>query len=172
MSPATPQAPAPRGAGAPASPSGQAAGALRAAEAAALLEGAGDAVIVADPTGAIRYWNAAAEAMFGHPAEHAVGQTLDLIVPEPLRERHWAGYAHTMASGETKYGGRTLAVPALRADGSRISIEFTVALLHDEAGGLAGIGAIIRDVTERWERDRVLRRRLAELEAELAALRR
>ena len=172
MSPAIPQAPAPLGAGAPAYPSGDAAGALPGPWAEALLDGVGDAVVVADRTGAIRSWNAAAEAMFGHSAEHAVGQTLDLIVPQPLRERHWQGFARTMASGETKYGGRTLAVPALRADGSRISIEFTVALLHDEAGNLAGIGAIIRDVTERWERDRVLRRRLAELEAELAALRR
>jgi PAS domain S-box-containing protein len=164
VSPATPQAPAPRGAGAPASASGNSPGALSDALAAALLEGAGDAVVVADPAGTIRYWNPRAEAMFGHPRERALGSTLDLIIPERLRDRHWEGYRHTMATGETKYGGSTLAVPALRADGSRISIEFTVALLHDEAGGLAGIGAILRDVTERWEQDRALRRRLAELE--------
>jgi PAS domain S-box-containing protein len=137
-----------------------------------LVANAGDAVVVADGAGVIRFWNPAAEAMFGHGRAEAVGATLDLIVPEQLRERHWDGYRRTMASGETKYGGRTLAVPAMRADGTRISIEFTVAPLHDEAGGLVGIGAIIRDVTERWERDRALRARLAELERVLAELRR
>jgi PAS domain S-box-containing protein len=137
-----------------------------------LVANAGDAVIVADAAGAIQVWNPAAEAMFGHPAERAIGQSLDLIVPEKLRERHWQGFRHTIATGQTKYGGQTLAVPALRADGTRISIEFTVAPLRDEAGRLAAIGAIVRDVTDRWERDRALRARLAELERELAELRR
>ena len=138
----------------------------------ALVAAAGDAVIVADPTGTIRYWNARAEEMFGHPRERAVGTSLDLIIPERLRERHWEGFHRTLAAGETKYAGRTLAVPALRADGTRISIEFTVALLRDEAGGLVGVGAIIRDVSARWEQERALRGRVDELERELAALRR
>ena len=137
-----------------------------------LVVNAADAVIVADAAGVIRFWNRAAEAMFGHHADEAVGRTLDLIVPDKLRARHWDGYRHVMASGETKYDNRTLSVPALRADGTRISIEFTVTLLFDEAGGLAGIGAIIRDVSERFTRDRALRARLAELERELAELRR
>jgi PAS domain S-box-containing protein len=136
-----------------------------------LVVNAGDAVIVADPAGLIRFWNGAAEAMFGHSREAAVGESLDLIVPEPLRERHWDGYRHTMASGETKYGGRTLSVPALRADGTRISIDFTVALLRDNAGGVSAIAAIIRDVTARFEQERALRRRVDELERELDALR-
>jgi PAS domain S-box-containing protein len=138
---------------------------------AALVHGAGDAVIVADRDGAIRYWNAAAEAMFGHTAADAVGASLDLVIPERLRDRHWEGYRQTMASGETKYGGQTLSVPAVRADGARISVEFTVALLHDAGGAVTGIAAIMREVTAAFEERRALQRRVRELEDELAALR-
>jgi len=137
-----------------------------------VIANAGDAVIVADAAGAIRYWSPGAEAMFGHTSADALGQSLDIIIPEGLRERHWEGFNHTMATGQTQYVGRTLAVPALRADGTRISIEFTVAPLPGKAGGLRGVGAIVRDVTERWERERALRRRVTELENELAELRR
>ena len=136
-----------------------------------LVVTAGDAVIVADARGVIRFWNPAAEVMFGYSRDEALGATLDLIVPEPLRERHWDGYWRTMASGETKYAGRTLAVPAMRADGTRISIEFTVTLLRNGGGGVSAIAAIVRDVTERFERERALRRRVDELERELEAVR-
>ncbi len=132
---------------------------------AALLANADDAVVLADAAGVIRYWNPAAEAMFGHPARTALGASLDLIIPERLRDRHWEGFRRVMETGETRYAGRTLAVPALRADGTRLSVEFTVALLRDDdRGGIRWIGAILRDVTERWEEQRALRRRLAELE--------
>ena len=136
-----------------------------------LVVTAGDAVIVADARGVIRFWNRAAEAIFGHSRDEALGETLDLIIPERLRQRHWDGYWRTMASGETKHGGRTLAVPAMRADGARISIEFTVTLLRNGGGGVSAIAAILRDVTERFERERALRRRVDELERELEALR-
>lgn len=125
------------------------------------------AVIVADPDGTIRFWNPAAEAMFGWPRAEAVGRSLDLIVPEKLRGRHWDGYRRVMATGETEYAGRTLAVPALRADGSRISIEFTVALLPGDDGAVAAIAAVVRDVTAEWEERRRLTRRLAEAERAL-----
>src|SRR3712207_1766116 len=115
---------------------------------AALVGDADDAVIVADVAGHIRYLTAAAEAMFGHPAADALGASLDLIVPERLRERHWDGYHRVMATGETEYAGRMLSVPALRADGSTISVEFTVTLLRDGSGAIVGIGAIMRDVSE------------------------
>jgi PAS domain S-box-containing protein len=125
------------------------------------------AVIVADADGVICFWNPAAEAMFGHTSTDAIGQTLDIIVPDNLRDRHWTGYREVMATGETAYAGRTLAVPALRADGTRISVEFTVTLLLGDDGRVAAIAAIMRDVTEQWEERRALRRRLAELEREL-----
>ena len=94
------------------------------------------------------------------------------MIPEKLRGRQWEGFDHVVATGETQYVGRTPAVPALRADGTCISIEFTVAPLHDEARRLGGIGAITRDVTARWEQQRAASRRTAELEAELANVRR
>jgi PAS domain S-box-containing protein len=109
------------------------------------------AVIVADAAGTIRFWNPAAEAMFGLTASDAIGQSLDVIIPEKLRERHWDGYRRVMETGESSYAGRTLAVPALRADGTRISVEFTVTMLPGEDGSVAGIAAIMRDVTAEWE---------------------
>jgi PAS domain S-box-containing protein len=127
------------------------------------------AVVVADAEGIIRFWNPAAEAMFGHASADAIGRSLDLIVPDKLRDRHWEGYRRVMATGETEYGGRTLSVPAIRADGTRISVEFTVTLLRGDDDSVAGIAAIMRDVTARWEEQRALRRRLAELEREVAA---
>jgi PAS domain S-box-containing protein len=137
----------------------------------ALVAGTDHAIVVAGPDGVIRFWNPAAEAMFGHTRDEAVGQSLDLIIPENLRGRHWDGYHRVMQTGETEYGGRTLAVPAIRRDGTRISVEFTVTILRDPAGTLSGIGAILRDVTAQWEERRAQSRRLAELERELAALR-
>ena len=138
---------------------------------ATLVADADDAVIVADADGLIRYWNPAAEAMFGHARDAAIGASLDLIIPAKLRARHWDGYRGVMATGQTHYAGRMLAVPAVRADGTRISVEFTVTLLRGPDGGVQGVGAILRDVTDRWEGQRALRRRLDELERELAALR-
>jgi PAS domain S-box-containing protein len=137
----------------------------------ALVASTDHAVIVADPDGVICFWNPAAERMFGHSREDALGQTLDIIVPDKLRERHWDGYRRVMQTGQTQYGARTLAVPAMRQDGTRISVEFTVALLRDTGGALVGIGAILRDVTARWEEQRALNRRMADLERELASLR-
>jgi PAS domain S-box-containing protein len=135
---------------------------------AAIVAATDHAVVVADADGAIRFWNPAAEAMFGRPRAEAIGRSLDLIVPEKLRERHWDGYRRVMETGETEYAGRTLAVPAIRADGSRISVEFTVTLLPGPDGGVGGIAAIMRDVTEQWEERRALNRRLAEAERALA----
>jgi PAS domain S-box-containing protein len=132
------------------------------------VEGSRDAIIFADAGGLIRLWNAGAEAVFGFPAWEVLGQSLDLIIPENLRARHWEGYRQTMATGVTQYAQELLAVPALRKDSTRISVEFTIALVRDEAGELLGTAAILRDVTARWERDKQLRQRLADLEAQLA----
>ena len=122
-----------------------------------IVEEMPEAVIVSDRTGVIVYWNRAAEVMFGHSAAEAMGQSLDLIIPERFRARHWAGYRTVMSTGVTRYGHELLAVPAMRKDGSRISLEFSIALLRDDGGELAGAAAIIRDVTARWERERASR---------------
>jgi PAS domain S-box-containing protein len=130
-----------------------------------IVDQAQDAIVFADRDGVIRLWNAGAEAMFGYGVDEAVGQTLDLIIPERLRARHWTGFNNTMATGVTRYARQVLAVPAIRKDGTSISVEFTVALLHEPSGALVGITAIIRDVTARWEEERALKKRLAALEA-------
>jgi len=130
-----------------------------------IVENAGDAIVVADRQGMIRLWNQGAQRIFGHPQDEALGASLDLIIPETLRFRHWEGYHQVMATGETRYGDALLAVPALHRDGRRLSIEFTVIPLHDEAGSMLGIAALIRDVSERREKEQSMRRRLAELES-------
>lgn len=130
-----------------------------------IVDTAGDAVIFADRDGIIRLWNRAAEGIFGYTEEEAVGQSLDLIIPERQRELHWKGYGKVMLDGVTKYGSETLAVPAVTKDGERISIEFTINLLRDESGKVVGPVAVVRDVTARWAREKELRRRLEFLEA-------
>ncbi len=119
-----------------------------------IVESIPEAIIVADAEGIIRLWNAGAEAIFGHAAADVLGQSMDLIVPPKLRERHWEGYRRVMQTGETKYGSKDLlAVPAIRRDGARISIEFSVVILRDASGKVESIAAVIRDVTARWEKE-------------------
>ncbi|MGH7059706.1 MAG: PAS domain-containing protein [Stellaceae bacterium] len=125
-----------------------------------------DAVIYADAAGKIRFWNRSATRIFGYEEAEALGRSLDLIVPERQRVRHWEGYDRVMAGGESRYGeGEVLAVPAMRKDGTRISIEFTVLPVRDDAGQMLGIAAFLRDVTSRFEELRALRRELAALKA-------
>lgn len=127
-----------------------------------LLEAAPDAIVYSDGSGTIRFWNAAAERLFGFSAAEAVGQSLDIIIPEPQRARHWVGYRQVVATGESRYGhGDLLAVPGLRKHGSRVSLEFTIVPIQDPAGNMEGMAAILRDVTKRFEETRALRRELA-----------
>ncbi|MFF4749958.1 PAS domain-containing protein [Streptomyces sp. NPDC002514] len=130
----------------------------------AIVRESSEAIVVADPEGVIQVWNSGAERMFGHTAAEAVGRSLELIIPEKLRERHNKGYRTTMATGETRYGDTLLAVPATHRDGHRLSIEFSVALLRDAGDRVVGISAIMREVTERRTTEKALRMRLAELE--------
>ena len=123
-----------------------------------LVDELADAVVVADTAGTITYWNRAAERIFGWSAEQALGASLDLIIPDRQRPRHWDGYHRVMATGTTKYGQDLLRVPSLHADGGRRSIAFTVSLLDDGAGNVTGIAAVVRDETERWNEEQELRR--------------
>ena len=129
-----------------------------------LVQAAGDAIIAADPEGRIVSWNPAAERIFGFTAHEALGQTLDLIIPERFRARHWDGYKQVMRTGQTKYGTEVLRVPARHKDGRPLSIAFTVALLSREDGDTEVIAAIVRDETSRWNEERSLRERLRKLE--------
>lgn len=128
-----------------------------------------DAILIADREGIIRYWNAGAERILGFTADEAIGQSLDLFIPEKLRGRHWEGYHRVMASGETKYKTGLLSSPGIRKDGSQVSLEFSMVLLHDEQGAMQGCASIMRDVTERWLKEKELKQRLTECEAKLVA---
>ena len=126
-----------------------------------LFEGLPDALVVADRKGIIRVWNGGAERIFGFSEGEALGQSLDIITPERLRERHWNGYEATMRTGQTKYGGGDLlSVPAVRKDGAQISIQFSIVPLRGEDGDLQAVAAIMRDVTEDFEERKRLRRAL------------
>ncbi len=131
------------------------------------MDNARDAVIFADAEGVIRVWNSGAETIFGYQATEALGQTLDLIIPERFQERHWEGYRKVMATGVTKYTDDMLAVPAAKSDGTRISLEFTITLLKGEDGDVQGIAAIVRDITERFQQERATAKRIEELESRL-----
>jgi len=129
------------------------------------VEAAGDAIIAANADGLIVFWNSAAERIFGYAGNEALGQSLDLIIPERLRKRHWEGYRQVMRTGRTRYGSEVLRVPAVHRDGRPLSIAFTVALLFSSNAKVQTIVSIIRDETARWNEERALRKRLAALEA-------
>lgn len=135
----------------------------------ALISAVGDAVMVCDARGAITLWNPACERLFGHTEAEALGKSMDLIIPERLRKRHWEGYDKTMATGITKYGHDVLRVPAVDKHGNALSIAFTVAMLHTSDGKVSAIASIIRDETSRFNDERAWKKRVAELEAQLAA---
>lgn len=133
-----------------------------------IIDGSPDAIILGDAEGNIRLWNEGAERIFGYTAAEAVGQSMDIIIPERLRARHWEGYKKTMATGQSRYGaGDLLAVPAITKDGRNISIEFTIQMLHGSRGEILGPVAILRDVTQRFLRDKELAKRIKELEAKV-----
>ena len=135
----------------------------------ALIAAIGDAVMVCDAQGAITLWNPACERLFGHAEAEVLGKTMDMIIPERLRKRHWDGYEKTMATGITKYGHDVLRVPAVDKQGNSLSIAFTVAMLYGADGKVSAIASIIRDETARFNEERALKKRVAELEAQAAA---
>lgn len=133
-----------------------------------LVDAVGDAVIAADASGAIIFWNPAARRLFGYEQDEAMGKSLDLITPQRHQKRHWDGYYKTMQTGQTKYGHDVLKVPAVHKDGHALSIAFTVALLHSPDQKVSSIVAVIRDETDRFAEERDLRKRLTELEIQFA----
>jgi PAS domain S-box-containing protein len=131
-----------------------------------IVDNTQEAIIFADREGVIRLWNAGAETIFGYRAAEVLGQSLELIIPDRLRDQHRQGYRRVIETGVTQYDRKLLAVPAIRKDGARISLEFTVVLLRQATGEVLGIAAILRDVTARWEREKAMRARMAALEGQ------
>ena len=124
-----------------------------------ILEQIGDAVIYADGTGTIRRWNRAAAALFGYSAAEALGQNLDLIIPERLRAAHWRGFEAAMTKGVMKLQGRPTLTRAVHQSGRKIYVELTFALVKDQGGAARGAVAVARNVTERIEQQRAGARR-------------
>ena len=133
-----------------------------------LIEQSPDAMIYSDIQGRVRVWNAAASKMFGFSAEQAIGQSLDIIIPEKLRKAHWRGFDAAIAAGVTKHSGKPMPTKALRADGSEFYTEMGFALIFNNQGEVVGTVAQARDITERFEKGRAERQRLQELEKRLA----
>jgi PAS domain S-box-containing protein len=121
---------------------------------ASILNDVADALIYSDRSGTITRWNRASTTLFGFAAEEALGQNLDLIIPEHLRAEHWKGFEAALASGRMKLAGKPTLTRALHKSGRKLYIEMTFALVRDGAGTVQGSVAMARDVTERVERER------------------
>lgn len=131
-----------------------------------IVQQAPDAILFSDHEGIIRLWNRGCELVFGYSEAEALGQSLDLIIPEKLRSRHWEGYYQVMKTGVSAYGTKLLAVPALHKDGHQLSCAFSIVMLKDDSGKPTGVASIMRDVTDTWTREKALKEHIAELEKE------
>lgn len=129
-----------------------------------IIESAPDAILYVNAKGLIQQWNGGSERIFGFSAAEAIGQSLDIIIPEKLRGRHWEGYYKVMASGQSRYGTDLLSVPALHRDGQRLSVDFSIVMLKDEQGQVTGIASLMRDMTAQRQKEKELKERIAELE--------
>jgi PAS domain S-box-containing protein len=134
----------------------------------AIVGQAPDAIVFADRDGRIRLWNRGAERLFGYAAAEALGENLDLIIPEPLRQAHWAGYDHAIATGRTRHDGRATVTRSMHKDGRKLYVDISFAVIVDAGGTAVGALAIGRDATARHEAERATRARIAALEAAAA----
>ena len=123
-----------------------------------ILDQVADAIICTDPSGAISRWNRASVGLFGYSAEEAIGQSVELIIPEHLRAAHWNGFDAAMKNGATKLEGRATLTRALHKSGRRLYVEMTFAIVKDDTDGVLGAVAMARDVTDRIERERAASR--------------
>ncbi|MCW5704059.1 MAG: PAS domain S-box protein [Bradyrhizobium sp.] len=131
----------------------------------ALLVSKADAIVASDPEGVIKFWNPAAERIFGYSATEATGQSLDLIIPERLRKAHWDGWHKVMQTGRSRYAGDDLlSVPAIRKDGERISVAFTITPVYLD-GKIALLVAVLRDITKQFNEIKSLRKKLSQIRA-------
>jgi PAS domain S-box-containing protein len=119
-----------------------------------ILDQLADAVIYANRSGEIVRWNRASAGMFGFSPQEALGQRLDLIIPEHLRAPHWRGFDAAMSTGVMKLEGRPTLTRALHKSGRKLYVEMTFAIVRGDDGAPRGSVALARDVTERVERER------------------
>ncbi|GHD44095.1 PAS domain S-box-containing protein [Marinobacter persicus] len=129
-----------------------------------LIEQNPDAMIFADTEGRILVWNEAAERVFGFTKEQAIGESLDIIIPEKLREPHWRGYDEAIKNAGTKYWGQSMPTKAIHSEGSMIYVELGFSIVLDDDGKVIGVLSSGRDITERFQKEKENKKRLAELE--------
>ncbi|MGY3587071.1 PAS domain S-box-containing protein [Bradyrhizobium sp. USDA 4341] len=123
-----------------------------------IMDQVADAIVYADRVGVIVRWNPASTALFGFSAEDALGQSLDLIIPEHLRAPHWRGFEAAIANATMKLQGRPTLTRALHKSGRKLYVEMTFAIVRGESGEALGAVAMARDVTDRVERERAATR--------------
>lgn len=129
-----------------------------------IVEQMADAMIYSNKEGMICGWNAAAESLFGYAKDDAIGQSLDLIIPERLRDAHWFGFNRAMASGTTRLAGHAAITRSLTRSKGTIYVEMSFAVVSDENDNVIGSVAVARDATQRRQNERELRERLETLE--------
>jgi PAS domain S-box-containing protein len=100
------------------------------------------AIVIADVDGIIHQWSPGAEKLFGFDAGEAIGRSLDLIVPENLRPRHWAGFRHAIDSGSSKIDGALTKLPVLCKSGEVIVFPARLTFLRDERDRPLGVMTI------------------------------
>lgn len=130
-----------------------------------ILRSMPEALIFADLDGIIRFWNPGAETVFGFAAADAVGQSLDLIIPERLRKAHWDGFEKAIVRGGTLPGRTSMITRSLHQSGEQIYVDMSFAMVKNQAGQMLGSMAVARDATKRFLEEKSLRRQLAELTA-------
>jgi PAS domain S-box-containing protein len=127
-----------------------------------IFNGVGDGVLFCDTQGIIRFWNRGCEKIFGYSAKEALGQSLDIIIPEKYQKRHWDGFFNAVKSKTSKYSDDLLSVPAIGKNNKSISIDFSIAIVEQDSQ-LLGFGAIIRDVTQSFLDKKQLKKEIEEL---------
>lgn len=111
---------------------------------AAIVQNISEAFIYADRQGIIRWWSDGAEKLFGFTREEALGQSLDLIIPEKLRDAHWRGFNTAMETGVSKYYGRIMTTRSLHKTEEKIYVDMSFHLAKDDNGNVLGSSAIAR----------------------------
>jgi PAS domain S-box-containing protein len=127
-----------------------------------IMECMPEALIFSDLEGVIRIWNPGAQFIFGFAAAEAVGQSLDIIIPEHLRKAHWEGFHRAVSRGATSHGRRSIITRALQKNGRQLYVDMSFAVVKNQAGETIGSMAIARDATEKHLEEKSLRRQLVE----------
>lgn len=133
----------------------------------AIVEQTSDAIILSDCNDIIQLWNSGATALFGHPANAVLGSSLDVIIPEHLRQAHWMGFHKVIASRQTKFDNQILTTRSMHRDGSKLYVDMSFNLVQDPAETIVGVLAIARNCTARQHAERALRARISELETQI-----